>query len=320
MYASAIYDPLAGSAPVRTQQLYSVLAVSVLTAINMVGVTQGKWTQNLLVVAKIIGMLIIVGVAIVAPRANVTISSVEPFPLEVALIMVLFAYGGWNEMAYVAAEVKDSDRNIVRTLIFGTVAVIVLYLLINSAFLFALGYAGVANSKAIATDVVAVAFPGIAENLISALICISALGAVNGLIFTGARISFAVGKDHRAFRKLGTWNERTGTPVIALAVQGALAVVLVLLLGSFVETVLYTATIVYLFYLATSLSVIVLRWREPGVRRPYRVTGYPVTTLVFCAVCAFLIYGAVQYRPLLSAVAVGIMLLGLPLYWLRRDQ
>ncbi|MHB1038208.1 MAG: APC family permease [Pirellulales bacterium] len=316
MYARAIYDPMAGSDHSYTQQVYSALAITVLTVINIVGVSEGKWTQNVLMLAKVIGIVAIMVVAIAAPHAVAVAPSAEPFPFGVALIFVLFAYGGWNEMAYVAAEVKDSDRNIVRALLLGTGAVIVLYLMLNVAFLYTLGYAGLAGSKAVAADAVSVAFPNVAGQLVSAMVCISALGAVNGLIFTGARISFAVGKDHRAFRALGTWNAKTGTPVRALLVQGALAIALVLILGSFVDTVLYTASIVYLFYLATSLAVIVLRWREPEVRRPYRVTGYPVTTLVFCAVCVFLIYGAVKYKPGISAAAIGVMLLGLPIYWL----
>jgi amino acid transporter len=320
MYARTIYDPLANSDAVFTQQLYSVLAIVIFTAINIVGVVEGKWTQNLLMLAKILGVLTIVVLAVVAPRGTVIVPTVESFPLEVAFILVLFSYGGWNEMAYVAAEVKEAERNIVRALVLGTVAVIVLYLVLNLAFLYTLGYAGVAGSKAIATDVVASVFPVGAGQIIGAIVCISALGAVNGLIFTGARISFAVGRDHRAFRALGTWNPNTGTPVRALLVQGGLAIALVIVLGSFVDTILYTASIVYLFYLATSIAVIVLRWREPNAHRPYRVSGYPFTTLVFCAVCIFLIYGSIQYRPFLSAAAIGIMLLGLPIYWLTSRQ
>jgi len=95
-----------------------------------------------------------------------------------------------------------------------------------------------------------------------------------------------------------------------------IAVVLIVLLGSFVDAVLYTAAMVYSFYLATSLAVIVLRFREPDVERPYRVTGYPVTTVVFCGVCAFLIYSAVVYKPYIAATAFGILLAGLPVYWI----
>jgi amino acid transporter len=180
-------------------------------------------------------------------------------------------------------------------LILGIAAVTGLYVMVNVAFLHALGYTGLAASDQVATDAVSAVFPRWGSRLISALVCISALGAVNGLIFTGARISYAVGADHCAFGLLGTWSAKTGTPIRALVLQGLLALTLIILLKDFVETVLYTAPAVYLFYMATSLAVVVLRRREPGVDRPYRVTGYPFTTLVFVAACGFLIYSGITY-------------------------
>ena len=131
--------------------------------------------------------------------------------------------------------------------------------------------------------------------LVSALICISALGAVNGLIFTGARISYALGGNHQVFRKLGYWNPRTGTPAPALALQGLIALALILLFGGYIDAILYTAAAVYTFYLGTSFAVIVLRFKEPATERPYKVTGYPVTSLIFSATCAFLVYKAISY-------------------------
>jgi len=315
-YAEQIYNPLAETGFAFTGQLYAATAVALLTAVNVWGIRQGKWTQNLLTVFKASGLLAIVAVALFAPRGEPSAAEPSPFPISVALILVLFTYGGWNEMAYVAAEVKRPKRNIVRALVLGTVAVTLLYLLVNAAFLYALGYAGLATSDAVAADAVATVFPEVGARLISAVVCISALGVVNGLIFTGARISYAVGAEHRAFRVLGKWDRQRGTPARALLLQGALAVGLVVVLGSFLDAILYTAAAIYLFYLATSLAVIVLRFKEPHVERPYRVTGYPLTTLVFAGVCAFLIYGSIMYKPLLSAVALGIIFLGLPIYWL----
>ncbi|MFW6169209.1 MAG: amino acid permease, partial [Planctomycetota bacterium] len=114
---------------------------------------------------------------------------------------------------------------------------------------------------------------------------------------------------------MGAWNSRTETPAFALIVQGILALFLVFALGSFVDAVLYTAAAVYLFYFATNLAVIVLRFKDPDVERPYRVTGYPVTTLLFMAVCAFLVYSAVIYKPRIALVGVVVLLLGVPIYW-----
>lgn len=323
-YGSELWDPLAGIAAEGgfpwTKAGYAVAAVVVLTTIHVIGVREGKWTQNVLTTVKVLGLLAIVLVAVVGPGAAPAGEPAEVpfFPLDVALILVLFTFGGWNEMAYVAAEVRNPRRNIVRALVLGTVAVTVLYLLVNAAFLFALGYEGVANSEVVATDTVSTVFPETGARLISALICISALGAVNGLIFAGARISYAVGAEHRVFHRLGRWNSRTDTPVAALVVQGILAVILVLALGSFVDAVLYVAAPVYAFYLATSFAVFVLRRKEPGIERPYRVTGYPVPTIIFCIVCGFMIRGAVSYKPAVAGGALAILLLGLPVYWLSR--
>jgi APA family basic amino acid/polyamine antiporter len=293
-YGRAIYDPLAGY-PGLSQRLLAGSAVLVLTIINILGVTQGKWTQNLLTAAKALGLLAIVAVAVVSPGGTRAVTEVGDFPLVLAFIFVLFVYGGWNEMAYVAAEVRNPRRNIVRALVTGTAAVMALYLLINGAFLYTLGYDRLATSEAVATETVATVFPTLGARLVSALICISALGAVNGLIFTGARISYALGGNHQLFRTLGYWNPRTGTPAPALAVQGFIALALVLIFGTYIDAILYTAAAVYTFYLGTSFSVIVLRFKEPATERPYKVTGYPVTSLIFSAVCAFLVYKAVSY-------------------------
>jgi APA family basic amino acid/polyamine antiporter len=320
-YARTIYDPLAAY-PEYSQRALAAAAVVVLTVINILGVKEGKWTQNLLTTVKALGLLAIVVVAVIAPRgaSSAVVETVGKLPLSLALIFVLFTYGGWNEMAYVAAEVKNSRRNIVRALVLGAVVVTVLYLLVNGAFLYTLGYAGLATSKAVASDAISTAFPNIGGRLISALVCISALGAVSGLIFTGARISYALGAEHHAFRFVGKWHARTGTPVWALLVQGAIAVGLIVILGSFIDTLLYTAAPVYSFYLATSLSVIVLRFKEPHVERPYRVTGYPVTTIIFCTVCAFLIYSAVSYAwnqmPKSLCLLEGVLLAGMVIYCL----
>jgi amino acid transporter len=318
-YARAIHDPLAAY-PQVSQKVFAAAAAVVLTIINVIGVRQGKWTQNLLTTVKALGLLAIVFVAVAAPAKAVTVQNVDPRPWSLALILVLFTYGGWNEMAYVAAEVKDWRRNIVRALVLGMASVMALYLLVNGAFLHVLGYKGLAMSNAVASDVVSTVFPRTGANLISALICISALGAVNGLIFTGARISYALGSEHKTFSLLGRWNPRTGTPTYALLVQGAIAVALILCLGSFIDTLLYTALPVYTFYLATNLSVIVLRFKEPNVERPYKVTGYPVLTLVFCAACAFLIYSSIKFalsfKPRSFIVLTCTLALGLVIYWL----
>ena len=306
---------------------YAALAVIVLTFINILGVRQGKLAQNLLTSLKVLGLLGIVAIAFLAPEpkqeliiANIATSTdaANSIPISVALIFVLFTYGGWNEMAYIAAEVKNPERNLVRSLVSGTVIVTLLYLLINGAFLRVLGLSHMSHSPAIATETVEAVFPEYGGRLVSLLICISTLGTVNGMIFAGSRISYALGTDHRVFRLLGRWEPRTETPVCALLVQGVITVALVVLLGSFKSAVLYTSAAVYTFYLATGFAVVILRKTAPELERPYRVTYYPIPLIVFSTMCLFLIYSAVCYRPAMTGIVFLLGLVGLIIYWLEK--
>jgi len=192
--------------------------------------------------------------------------------------------------------------------------------LVNGAFLSTLSQANMESSEAVAVDKLATVLPDIASRAISVLICISALGCANGLIFTGARISYALGTEHGAFRGLGRWHPRFGTPVWALVAQGCLSLAIVLLAGSFIDTIIYTAPVFWLFFLGTGLSVFVLRRKEPQTARPYKVAGYPVTTIIFCASCVFMFYSSVSYafvnRPVGLLIMSCVVLAGALVYWL----
>jgi amino acid transporter len=293
-----------------SQTVYAGAAVVVLTAVNLLGVKSGKWTQNFLTSAKVLGMLFIILVGLSGPSAPTPLPASGPVTwggLDLALILVMFTFGGWNEMAYVAAEIKNPRRNIVRGLVAGTVAVTLLYLLINGAFLKALGLPRLAASQAVAVDTVATVFPDFAGRAVAVLICLSALGAVNGLIFTGARISYALGTGHPAFRLLGSWHPRLGTPVWALSTQGGLSLAIILLAGSFLDAIIYTAPVVWLFFLGTALAVFLLRRREPDLRRPYTITAYPGPPVLFALCSLFMLFSSISYA--LSRVPWGLLLL-----------
>ncbi len=311
-YAMSLSDAFGGD-----PRPYAAGAVAVLTLLNILGVRAGARTQNLLTVVKAAGLVALVAAGFLAPGPAAAPAPTEIPPWltpQLALILVLFTYGGWSEMAYVAGEVREPGRNILRALLLGTGAVTALYLLVNGAFLHALGHAGMASSKAVAVDTMAAVLPDAAGRLIAALVCISALGAVNGLVMTGARITYALGADHAVFGVLGRWDPHQGTPVRALAVQGALAFGVVLIAGDFMKTLLYTAPVYWFFALATGLSVFVLRVREPGTPRPVRTPGYPVTPILFALVCVFMIYSSVTYAigkmPWSLAVLGGVLAAG----------
>lgn len=306
----------------RSPVLYAAIVVGLLSLVNVLGVREGKWTQNALTVSKVLGLSAIAVIGVVSPfggdpRPPLVHDASGSFAL--AMIFVLWTYGGWNENAYVAAEVKDPQPNIPRSLLLGTGLVTLVYLGVNWAFLYGLGFDGLRSSRAAAADLAAAPLGGAGERLMAVLVAVSALGAVSGQIFTGARIGYAVGRDHTALYRLGVWNQRLGTPAWALIVQGLVTLALIAVFGSrdgFETLVKYTAAVFWFFFLLTGLSLFILRRKDGERPRPYAVLGYPLTPVVFCASSAFMLYGSLSYAPQESFWGGVIVLSGLPLYWL----
>lgn len=303
--------------------LYAAGAIVALTAVNIFSVREGKWTQNILTSLKILGLVIICVAAFlpVASLASATTIASEAAPktnLYLALILVLFTYGGWNEMAYVAAEVRRPEKNLLRALFLGTAAVTLIYVLLNVAFVHALGFAGMQSSQVIAAEVVNRVAPGWGSKGIAALICVSALSAVNGMIFTGSRITYAMGREHPLLAKLGQWNARHGTPVWSLVTQAGVTLALVmgfgLKEGAFGRMVQFTTPVAWLFFTLVGVSLFVLRIRDPFAPRPYRVTGYPLTPLLFCLSSLCLVYSSLihswENKSAEALWSVGILLVG----------
>ncbi len=304
-YANQIWPQAEGDVAMWVLVGYATASILVLTGINILGVKEGKWTQNTLTMAKLLGLaaVVVVGFACASPTPTPTVTTIAPvaFNLDnigMAMVFVLFAYGGWNEMAFVGAEVKDPKKNILRALLIGTLAVTVIYVVVNFAFLNALGFEGTRNATA-AADVLGLAFGRWAGAVISVLICISALGAINGQIFTGARIYYAMGSEHRLYAWLGRWDAKRGTPVYSLVIQGAITLALAVWFGmsrgGFESMVKFTTPGFWFFLMLVGVSVYVLRRREPDLERPYRVPGYPVTPFVFCCSCGFMVYSSMAY-------------------------
>ena len=284
--------------------LYALAAIVGLTAINISGVKAGKWTQDVLTVIKVIGLTAVIALGALSAPAEV----VEPATLpernwNLALILVFFAYGGWNEMAYVAAEVRDPQRNIVRALIGGTLTVALFYLGVNYAMVHALGLAGIAWQSTAAARVVEHAIGSSGGNAVSLLIAISTLGAMNGITFTGSRIYSAMGRDHRLFAALARWHPRWQTPVNSFLTEAAITIGTILLIAvvhradrdQFERLVIFTAPLFWGFLFLTGLALIVLRSRDAMRPRSFRVPLYPVTPLAFMAGCAFMVYSSTTY-------------------------
>ncbi|WP_009632330.1 APC family permease [Synechocystis sp. PCC 7509] len=301
--------------------IYAALAVILLTSLNIVGVEQGKWAQNWLSIAKVLGLLlvIIVGATFIAPSVPpVTAPATTQTNWGSAMVFVLFSFGGWNEAAYISAELHNVKKNMVRLLMWSIGIITTIYLLINFAYLHGLGLTAMAQSEAVAADLMRSAFGQPGALFISLLIAIATLGATNANIFTGARTNYALGQDFRTFSFLGHWN-RANTPKNALLVQGAITLALVLL-GSFTRKgfttmVDYTAPVFWFFFLLSGVSLFVLRAKEPQTPRPFRVPFYPITPMLFCLVCGYLLYSSLVYTGIGAAFGVAVVVAGLPLLW-----
>jgi amino acid transporter len=277
-------------------------AVLGLSLVNACGLRAGKWTQNVLTAAKVAGLAAIVVTALtLAPPSQPREwqpDSNGP-SLSLALILVMFAYGGWADMSFVAAEVRDPRRNIFRALLLGTAAVTVIYLAVNEALTAALGFEDLMRSKAVAADVLSRRFGTWGSTAISVLVVVSCLGAINGMVFTGARIFYALGTQHPTFRWLGRWNRTRGIPLRSLAVQTLVTLALIIAFGleagGFNRLVVFTGPFYWGFFSLVGIVLILLRWRSAGEAGTYRVPLYPLTPLLFIATSGGMTLAALRY-------------------------
>ncbi|MCS6926037.1 MAG: amino acid permease [Candidatus Binatia bacterium] len=303
--------------------LYAALLVSALTGLNLLGLRFGKWTQNLLTTLEILGVLCVIGAGLllVTPEVSPGRSpgTVSPGSWGLAMIFVLLTYGGWNEAAYVSAEIKGTRRTMLWALLGGVGVISAVYLLANWAYVRGLGLAEMAAVDAVAAELLRRAVGEGGAQVISVIVLLAALTSANASIITGARSNYALGRDFALFAALGRWHGRANTPTTALLVQGAITLALVLL-GLFTRTgfetmVEYTAPVFWFFFLLTGVALIVLRWREPEIDRPFRVPLFPLLPLLFCATAAYLLYSSLAYTGMGAFVGVAVLAIGLLFLW-----
>jgi len=293
--------------------LCAFIAVAALTAANLMGTQKGAWTQNVLTAAKVIGLfsVLLAGLAF-APSLPPPGTGSPPAGASfgLAMVFVLLTFGGWNEAAYISAELHEGERNMIRVLLWGLGAITVLYLFAGVAYINGLGLGLMSNSDVVAADLLRRSFGDGGARVVSILIAITALGAINGTIFTGARTNYAVGRDFELFAFLGRWREKTNVPANALLLQGAIASGLVLLgtvtRRGFETMVEFTAPVFWLFFLLTGLSLFALRRREAGVSRPFKVPLYPLVPLLFCLSCGYMLQASLVYTGI--GATVGLVL------------
>ncbi len=304
--------------------IYAIIGVILITAVNFAGTLQGKQTQLVLALLTVAAVLVVVVAGLLAPETPVPPPQPRPFSwgaAGLAMVFILLTYGGWNEAAYLSGELRDVRRNMVRALMLGVAVIVVLYVLINLAYLNVLGLEGLRKSNAVGADLMKVVAGQNGAIILSLIVCITAASTLNGTVFTGARSYYALGRDVSVFHRLGIWDERGQTPANGLIVQGVIAIVLILF-GSttrdgFEAMVAYTAPVFWLFMFLVAISLIVFRMREPHRELPFRVPLYPLPPLILAAACAWMFYSALAYAGIGSILGVVVLAIGTPLIFIQ---
>ncbi len=325
-------------------------AVVALSAINALGVVTGKVTQNVLTATKVFGLgtIVVAGLLAGGNQAQAPVGSGDARASNVglALVFVLYAYGGWTHAAYVAAEVRDQRRNLPRALVLGIAGITVIYLAINATYLGVLGFDSARRTATPAADVLEQACGAWGGRLISLLVMLSALGAINGMILTGTRVYAVWGADYNVLKWLGAWNRRTAAPIAAIVTQAVIAVLLIVLVGTSAGRAVYDAALTRIglnglpwekYYggfetliagstpvywsltLLTAISVFVLRRRDRSALRPFTMPLFPVPAVVFCGTCVYMLGASLAYAKWLSLMGFVPTAVGIAVWFVLRS-
>lgn len=305
--------------------MVAILAVVTVTSINYFGVQFGGLIQNVFTTLKVLAIGSIIVLAFTAGNG----STAHFFPLfgmpssnsffaafGVAMIATLWSYDGWNSLTYLAGEVKDPQKNIPRALIFGTIAIIIIYGLTNLAYLYILPIDQIAKSNLVAADVMNTIFPALGGAIISAMVMVSTFGTVNATSMTTARVFYAMSKDKMFFKSMGKVHPKFRTPAKSLVIQGVWASILCLT-GTYDQIFTYVIFAGWIFYALGAAAVFILRKKQPNIERPYVVPWYPWIPIIFIAVATWFVLNTILQQPNESAVGTLLLVAGVPfyLYW-----
>ncbi|HYL21681.1 MAG TPA: amino acid permease [Gemmatimonadales bacterium] len=295
-------------------------AIVATAALNYVGVRWSSLILNLTTGAKYGALVLLVLLAFLVGQGDFghfahagATGAVSPGLFGLALVSVLWAYDGWGDLSFVGGEVKDPERNLPRALILGTTAIIGIYLLVNTAYLYLIPIGQMARSPLVAADAAQLIIGRAGVGLVAVVVMVATFSTLLGSILTSPRIFFAMADDGLLFKRVAQVHPRFQTPSVAIVVTGLLGVVWVLLLN-FEQLADQFVVAIFPFYALAAAAVFVLRRRQPDRPRPVRVWGYPVVPLLF-VVATFLILGnALREHPVGTGLAFGGILLGVPVY------
>jgi APA family basic amino acid/polyamine antiporter len=308
-------------------KLVAVGAIVLVTTVNYFGVQFGGLMQNVFTMLKVLAIGGIIALAFAIgqgsvdhffPLVGVPSSGSLLAAIGVAMVATLWSYDGWNSLTYLAGEVKEPQKNIPRALAIGTVAVIVIYVLTNLAYLYILPMSVMAKSKLVAADTMESILGGYGGAVVSLAVMISTFGTVNGTTMTSARVYFAMAKDKVFFQKMQRVHPRYRTPSTSLLVQCAWGSILTFT-GTFDQLFTYVIFAGWIFYALGAAGIFILRKKYPNPNRPYRTPGYPIVPILFVVVATWFVVNTLVEQTADSMVGLVLLAAGVPfyLYWRR---
>jgi APA family basic amino acid/polyamine antiporter len=306
-------------------RVVAAAAIAIVGATNIRSVVWGASLENVTTAAKVLALVALVAVAFLFGGAGGGGALASPLRFEpttwggfgVALIAVLWAYDGWADLTFMAGEVRDPSRTLPRALLGGTLAIVVIYLLVNGAYLYLLPMDRMAGSELVAADAATVVFGHGGAAIVAALVMLSTFGSLNGSMMTGPRIFWAMADDGLFFRPVAAVHRTWRTPWVAVALASALGIGYVSF-RTFEQLADAFILGIWPFYALAVAAVFVLRRRRPDAHRPFRTPGYPVVPLVFLLASLGLLANATIQQPTSTLLGFGLILLGAPVYWLWR--
>ncbi len=307
--------------------IVSIAAIALLTTLNVLRAKFGEMFSNVFTGLKLIGIFIIIGVGIffgtrglsfsgagAAQTGNTTVAN-----FGVALVGVLFSYGGWQHASFLAGETKNPSRNVPIAMITGALVVFLIYILVNLSYMLLLPLSAITVSDKVAAEAVSTVVPA-GGMLVAGIIAISTLGTIGIYTLSSPRIYYAMAEDGLFFKSLAKVHPKFKTPVNAIIGQSVWAVVLLLFWGTFEDLITYTVSVEWFFFALGAAGIFIFRKKLKDTPRPYKTFGYPVTPLIFIGITLWFITNMMINKPLHMGIGIGFLLLGVPVYYFFRKK
>ena len=304
--------------------IVKLLAISIVLAlsfINILSLHHGKVVQNISTVTKTLALVVIIIFGLLSKKGDISHFSIVSnsinkgvFPLfGLALIPILWTYGGWHENTFVTGETKDHKRSLPFALIIGILVITSIYVAINLVYIYLIPMREIISSNLIALDLMRILYGEGGKKILEILVIVSCLGGINATIITGSRVTYAMAKDNSIFKYIGKIDSKYATPSRAIIIHAVWTIILIIW-GTFNKLLFFTGVAVWLFFSLAVAGLFVLRYKFPQIERPFKVWGYPVIPAIFILICTALFINTIVFYPVESLIGLCLMMSGIPIF------